>query len=117
MTSGEKAEQKLEFRAKYCLFLKNLNPVRRMRELMEELGRTRRERDQARKQVEQLEDEKQRLHEKMERLREENERLRNELEGALRAAKRQAAPSRAASPRTIANLRGASPVRPMAPTI
>jgi transposase len=74
------------------LFLKNLNPLRRVRELMEELRRTRRERDQARQQVEQLEDEKQRLHEKLERLREENERLRNELEAAMRAGKRQAAP-------------------------
>jgi transposase len=74
------------------LFLKNLNPLRRIRELMEELGRTRRERDQARKQVEQLEEEKQRLHEKLERLREDNERLRNELEAAMRAGKRQAAP-------------------------
>jgi transposase len=74
------------------VFLKNLNPVRRIRELMEELGRTRRERDQARKQVEELEDEKQRLHEKLERLQQDNERLRNELEAAMRAGKRQAAP-------------------------
>jgi len=92
VTSKEKAEQKLGFRSQYYLFLNNLNPVRRIRKLMEELGRTRRERDQARKQVEQLEEERQRLHEKLERLREENERLRNELEAALRAAKRQAAP-------------------------
>ncbi len=82
------------------MFLKNLNPVRRIRELLEELGRTRRERDQARKQVEQLEDEKQRLHEKLERLREENERLRNELEAALRAAKRQAAPFSRGKPKS-----------------
>ena len=74
------------------MFLKNLNPLRRIRELMEELGRTRRERDQARKQVEQLEDEGRRLQEKLERLREENKRLRNELEAAMRAGKRQAAP-------------------------
>jgi transposase len=74
------------------LFLKNLNPVRRIRELMEELARTRRERDQARNQVGQLEDKNQSLQEKLDRLREENERLRNQLEAALRAAKRQAAP-------------------------
>jgi transposase len=74
------------------LFLNNLNPVRRIRELMEELRRTRRERDQARKEVAELEDEKQRLQERLERLREENERLRNELEAAQRAGKRQAAP-------------------------
>jgi transposase len=74
------------------LFLKNLNPVRRIRELMEELGSTRRERDRARQQVEQLEGEKQQLHKQLERLREENERLRNELEAAMRAGKRQAAP-------------------------
>ena len=74
------------------MFLKNLNPARRIRELMEELGRTRRERDQARRQVEQLEDEKQSLQDKLERLREENERLHNELEAAMRTAKRQAAP-------------------------
>jgi len=66
--------------------------VRRIRELMEELGRARQERDQARKQVAQLEEERQRLQENVERLRKENERLRNELDIALRAAKRQAAP-------------------------
>jgi transposase len=81
------------------LFLKSLNPARRIRELMEELGRTRRERDQARKQVEQLEDERQRLQEKVERLQGENGRLRNELEAALRAAKRQAAPFSRGKPR------------------
>ena len=53
------------------MFLKNLNPVRRIRELAEELSRTRRERNQA--QIE-------------------NERLREDLEAAQRAAKRQAAP-------------------------
>jgi phage shock protein A len=59
--------------------------VRRIRELMGELGSTRRERDQVRQKVEQLEGE-------LERLREENQRLRNELEAAMRAGKRQAAP-------------------------
>jgi len=99
------------------LFLKNLNPVRRIRELMVELGRTRRERDQARQQVEQLEDERQRLHEKLEHLREENERLRNELEAAMRVGKRQLLHSRVASRRTAPNLLAASPVGLTAPTI
>ena len=88
------------------MFLKNLNPVRRIRELIEELGRTRREHDQARKQVEQLEDERQRLQEKLERLRQDNERLRqdnerlrNELEAAMRAGKRQAAPFSRGTPK------------------
>jgi transposase len=92
VASKEKAGQSLTFSSQCYLFLKNLNPVCRIRELMEELGRTRRERDQARKQAEQLEEERQRLQENVERLRKENERLRNELDIALRAAKRQAAP-------------------------
>jgi transposase len=81
------------------VFLKNLNPVRRIRELAEELARTRRERDQARKETEQrqkelerLEEDNQRLREQNQRLQKENERLREDLEGAQRAAKRQAAP-------------------------
>jgi transposase len=82
------------------LFLKNLNPVHRIRELMEELGRTRRERDQARKQVEQLEGERQRQQEQLERLREENKRLRKELEASQRAAKRQAAPFSRGEPKS-----------------
>jgi transposase len=81
------------------LFLKNLNPARRIRELMEELRRTRQERDQSRKQVEQLEEERHRLQEKLERLREDNERLRNELEAAMRAGKRQAAPFSRGTPK------------------
>jgi len=81
------------------LFLKNLNPVRRIRELAEELGRTRRERDQARKETEhlneknqQLQKEYQRLQKEYQQLQKENERLREDLEAAQRAAKRQAAP-------------------------
>jgi transposase len=81
------------------LFLKNLNPVRRIRELTEELGRTRRERDQARKEAERLQRESERLQKESERLQEEKQRLedelkrlRKELETAQRAAKRQAAP-------------------------
>ena len=74
------------------MFLKNLNPVRRIRELAEELGRTRRERDQARKESEHRQKELERLQEENQRLREENQRLREDLEAAQRAAKRQAAP-------------------------
>jgi len=74
------------------LFLKNLNPVRRIRELAEELGRTRRERDQARKETEHLSEEYQRLQKEYQQLQKENERLREDLEAAQRAAKRQAAP-------------------------
>ena len=69
------------------MFLKNLNPVRRIRELTEELGRTRRERDQARKESErlqkeseQLQEEKQQLQEEKQRLEDEIKRLRKELE-------------------------------------
>jgi len=74
------------------LFLKNLNPVWRIRELAEELGRTRRERDQARTESEDLQKELERIQEENQRLREENQRLREDLEAAQRAAKRQAAP-------------------------
>ena len=74
------------------MFLKNLNPVRRIRELAGELGRTRRERDQARKESEHRQKELERFQEENQRLREENERLREDLEAAQRAAKRQAAP-------------------------
>jgi len=74
------------------LFLKNLNPVRRIRELAEELGRTRRERDQARTESEDRQKELERIQEENQRLREENQRLREDLEAAQRAAKRQAAP-------------------------
>ena len=74
------------------MFLKNLNPVRRIRELAEELGRTRRERDQARTESEDRQKELERIQEENQRLREENQRLREDLEAAQRAAKRQAAP-------------------------
>ena len=84
---------------------------------MDELRRTRRERDQARQQVEQLEGEKQRLHEKLERLREENERLRNELEAAQRAAKRQAAPFSRGKPKDHPKPPGRKSGMPTAPTI
>ena len=63
-----------------------------MRELVEELRRTRRERDQARTESEHRQKELERLQEENQRLREENEQLREDLEAAQRAAKRQAAP-------------------------
>jgi transposase len=74
------------------LFLKNLNPLRRIRELSQELGRTRRERDQARQEAGRLQRESERLREENQRLEDELKRLRKELEAAQRAAKRQAAP-------------------------
>jgi DNA repair exonuclease SbcCD ATPase subunit len=67
------------------LFLKSLNPIRRIKELAQELRRALEQRDQA------LQD-KQRLESENARLREEIERLQKELEGAQRAARRQAAP-------------------------
>ena len=88
------------------MFLKFLNPLRRLRELAQEVSHTREERDQARrrneqleqenerleKQSERLEEEKERLEKEKERLQEEIKRLRKELEAAQRAARRQAAP-------------------------
>jgi transposase len=63
-----------------------------MRELTEELGRTRGQREQARKENEQLKEENQRLQQENQRLQQENQRLREDLEAAQRAAKRQTAP-------------------------
>jgi transposase len=74
------------------LFLKSLNPVRRIKELAQELGRTREEREQARQRIEQLENENERLEREHQRLQEEIKRLRKELETAQRATRRQAAP-------------------------
>jgi transposase len=67
------------------LFLKSLNPIRRIKELAQELRRALEQRDQA------LQD-KQRLESENARLREEIGRLQKELEGAQRAGRRQAAP-------------------------
>ena len=67
------------------MFLKSLNPIRRIKELAQELRRALEQRDQA------LQD-KQRLESENARLREEIERLQKELEGTQRAARRQAAP-------------------------
>jgi len=96
------------------LFLKSLNPIWRIRELTEELGRTRRERDQARtegerfqkeserfqKESERLQKESERLQQEKQRLEDEIKRLRKELEAAQRAAKRQAAPFSRGQPKS-----------------
>src|SRR6516225_1644026 len=74
----EKAGQRREFRPQYGLFLKKLNPIRRIRELAEELGRTRRQRDQARKQTAQRQEEIERLQEENQQLQKENQRLEKE---------------------------------------
>jgi len=81
------------------LFLKSLNPLRRIRELAQELRRTREEGERIRRRNEELEQEigqleqqKGRLEQESERLRDEIKKLRNQLEAAYRAAKRQAAP-------------------------
>lgn len=74
------------------MFLKSLNPVRRVRELVQELRRAREERDQARRRNEQLEKENERLERERQRLQEEIKRLRKDLEAAQRATRRQAAP-------------------------
>ena len=70
-----------------------------MRELAQELRRTREEREQSRRRIEQLEREKaglaqenERLEKEQQRLQEEIKRLRQELEMAQRATRRQAAP-------------------------
>lgn len=67
------------------MFPQSLNPIRRIKELAQELRRVLEQRDQA------LQD-KQRLESENARLREELERLQKELEAAQRAARRQAAP-------------------------
>ena len=67
------------------MFLKSLNPIRRIKELAQELRRALEQRDRA------LQD-KQRLEGENARLREEIERLQKELEASQRAARRQAAP-------------------------
>ena len=74
------------------MFLKSLNPIRRIRELAQELRRTREERDQARRRNEELAHDNQRLEKERQRLEEEIKRLRKDLETAQRATRRQAAP-------------------------
>jgi transposase len=92
--------QTLRLRSQYDLFLQHLNPVRRIRELTEELSRTLRERDQARKEAERLQKESERLQGEKQRLEDELKRLRKELEAAQRAAKRQAAPFSRGQPKS-----------------
>jgi transposase len=84
------------------LFLKSLNPIRRIKELAQELRRALQQRDQA------LQD-KQHLESENTRLREEIERLQEELEGAQRAARRQAAPFSRGQPKTHPKSPGRKP--------
>ena len=75
------------------MFLKSLNPVQRIRELVQDLHRAREEGEGARRRIEQLEKEKQQLQEEVKR-------LRKELETAQRAARRQAAPFSRGKPKS-----------------
>ena len=85
MGSARGLDKSRRFGLEYGLFLKSLNPIRRIKELAQELRRALEQRDQA------LQD-KQRLENENARLREEIERLQKELEAAQRATRRQAAP-------------------------
>ncbi len=89
------------------MFLKSINPLHRIRELVRELRRTREECDQARRRNEQLERERQQLRkdiqqleEEKRRLEEELKRVRNDLEAAQRAGRRQAAPLSRCQPKS-----------------
>ncbi len=82
------------------MFLKSLNPVRRIRELAQELRRTREERDQARQRNEELAHDNRQLEEERQRLKEEIKKLRKELETAQRASRRQAAPFSRGTPKS-----------------
>jgi transposase len=84
------------------LFLKSLNPIRRIKELAQELRRALEERDRA------LRD-KQRLEDENARLREEIERLQKELEASQRAARRQAAPFSRGQPKSHPKSPGRKP--------
>jgi transposase len=84
------------------LFLKSLNPIRRIKELAQELRRALEERDRA------LRD-KQRLEDENARLREEIERLQKELEASQRAARRQAAPFSRGEPKSHPKSPGRKP--------
>lgn len=84
------------------MFLKSLNPIRRKKELAQELRRTLEERDRA------LRD-KQRLEDENARLREEIERLQKELEASQRAARRQAAPFSRGQPKSHPKSPGRKP--------
>jgi transposase len=84
------------------LFLKSLNPIRRIKELAQELRRALEQRDEA------LQD-KQRLESENTRLQAEIERLQKELDGAQRAARRQAAPFSRGQPKTHPKSPGRKP--------
>ena len=84
------------------MFLKSLNPIRRIKELAQELRRALEERDRA------LRD-KQRLEDENARLREEIERLQKELEASQRAARRQAAPFSRGQPKSHPKSPGRKP--------
>ncbi len=105
----ESAGRGNRFGTKCYLFLKNLNPLHRIRELLAELKQVRQERDRAQREVEQLENEKQRLQDKLDRLQKENERLRSDLEAAMRAGKRQAAPFSRGKPKSHPKSPGRKP--------
>jgi hypothetical protein len=108
------AGQTQRFRSQYDLFLKKLNPIRRIRELTEELSRTRRERDQARKESERLKRQTEDLQRELTRIQEENNQLRKELELAQRAAQPLRFP--AAYSKVTPKARGVSPGPPTANT-
>jgi transposase len=91
------------------LFPKSLNPLGRIRELAQELRRTREERDQVGRRNEQLKQENERLERERQRLEEENRRLRKELETAQRAARRQAAPFSRGLPKSHPRTPGRKP--------
>jgi transposase len=99
----------LGFRLEYDLFLKSINPLERIRELVQQLRRTRDERDQVRRRNEELEKEKEQLEKQNQRLQEEIERLRKELEAAQRAARRQAAPFSRGKPKSHPKSPGRKP--------
>jgi transposase len=82
------------------LFLESINPLRRIRELAQELRRGREECDQARQRNKQLEQDNEHLEIENQRLQEENKRLRIQLEAAQRAARRQAAPFSRGKPKS-----------------
>lgn len=91
------------------MFLKSINPLRRIRELVQEVRRTREERDQARRRNEQLEKQNEQLEKQNEQLQEEIKRLRKELEAAQRAGRRQAAPFSRGQPKSHLKAPGRKP--------
>jgi len=104
-----RAEQKSRLRLEYGLRLSELNPVGRIKELVRELGRARKERSEGRQRIEELEEENRRLRERMERLEHENQTLRKQLEVEQRAARRQAAPFSRGQPKSHPKRPGRKP--------